>query len=311
MLHSKGGGIRNHLKIISYDELLREYNKKLVYIVIASPRYEQEILENLSKDFDSKSIFSFECELYYSYIHNISQYREWMREKEKDFDKLYEKLEDNLSKKTLENVLKGRISGDLQYFHEVFVQDQYFPKDIIKLGSEEVFCDVGAFNGDTTKGFLEVTKGNYEKIYCFEPDKKACIDLQNSVKNEKHIEIIQKGAWDIKDSLYIVEDSEHGTSKVADTGNYAIDLAPIDECIQEGKRITYIKMDIEGAEVRALQGAKRIICENAPKLAICLYHKNEDFLEIPKLLLSFVPDYKLYLRHHNVSGTETVLYAVK
>lgn len=311
MPHNKGGGVRNNLKIIGYDELLREYKKKPIYIIIASPRYEQEILENLSKDFDSKDIFSFECELYYSYIHDISQFREWLREKQQDFDKLYEKLGDSLSRKTLENVLKGRISGNLQYFQEVFVQDQYFPKDIIKLGSEEVFCDVGAFNGDTTKGFLEVTKGNYGKIYCFEPDKKACMDLQISVKDKNHIEIIEKGAWDIKDRLYIVEDSEHGTSKVADVGSYAIDLAPMDECIQEGERITYIKMDIEGAEVRALQGAKRIICENEPKLAICVYHKNEDFLDIPRLVLSFVPDYKLYFRHHNVSGTETVLYAVK
>ena len=267
-------------------------------------------MENLSKDFDSKDIFSFECELYYSYIHNISQFREWLREKEKELYKLYKKLEDNLSKKTLENVLKGRISGNLQFFQEVFVQEQYFPKDIIKLGSEEVFCDVGAFNGDTTKEFLEVTKGNYGKIYCFEPDKKACMDLINSIKSKNHIEIIQKGAWDVRDSLYMEEDSKHGTSKVADVGNYIIDLAPIDECIQEGEKITYIKMDIEGAEVRALQGARRIICENKPKLAICVYHKNEDFLDIPKMILSFVPEYKLYLRHHNVSGTETVLYAV-
>ncbi len=70
-------------------------------------------------------------------------------------------------------------------------------------------------------------------------------------------------------------------------------------------------MDIEGAELNALKGCEKIIKRYQPKLAICIYHRNEDFIEIPKYILSIVPEYKLYMRHHNISGTETVLYAIK
>ena len=85
----------------------------------------------------------------------------------------------------------------------------------------------------------------------------------------------------------------------------------LDNCIPPETKITHIKMDIEGAELNALKGAKNIIQRDTPILAICVYHKIQDFVEIPNYILSLVPDYKLYLRHHNISGTETVLYAIK
>lgn len=69
-------------------------------------------------------------------------------------------------------------------------------------------------------------------------------------------------------------------------------------------------MDIEGAELQGLKGAKNIIVKNRPKLAICIYHKPEDILEIPLYLQSIVPDYKFYIRYYSNHDIETVLYAV-
>ena len=76
------------------------------------------------------------------------------------------------------------------------------------------------------------------------------------------------------------------------------------------RKVTFLKMDIEGSELAALRGAERIIREQRPKLAICVYHKPEDMWEIPGFILNCHPDYKLYLRHYSISYTETVLYAV-
>ena len=82
----------------------------------------------------------------------------------------------------------------------------------------------------------------------------------------------------------------------------------MDEEVKEP--VSYMKMDIEGSELRALHGAERQIRENHPKLAVCVYHKNEDILDIWNYLRELVPEYRFYLRHHTVVGTETVLYAV-
>ena len=75
--------------------------------------------------------------------------------------------------------------------------------------------------------------------------------------------------------------------------------------------MTFIKMDIEGSELEALKGASTTISANKPKLAICVYHKIEDFWEIPIYINKLAPEYKFYVGHHTVSLTcpETVLYA--
>ena len=82
----------------------------------------------------------------------------------------------------------------------------------------------------------------------------------------------------------------------------------MDDLIKE--RVTFIKMDIEGAELEALKGARNIITKYRPKLAICLYHKPEDIITIPKYIKSLLPEYKLYVRHYSNNTGEFVLYAV-
>ena len=83
-----------------------------------------------------------------------------------------------------------------------------------------------------------------------------------------------------------------------------------DFCNENNVYPDFIKMDIEGAELAALEGAQNCIREQHPKLIICVYHKPEDIIEIPAYILSLCPDYKLYLRHYSLGHTETVLYAV-
>jgi len=73
--------------------------------------------------------------------------------------------------------------------------------------------------------------------------------------------------------------------------------------------VTFIKMDIEGAEVEAVSGAADIIRSQKPKLAICVYHSKEHIIKIPFLLKKLVPEYKIYLRHHSPSLLDTVCYA--
>lgn len=69
-------------------------------------------------------------------------------------------------------------------------------------------------------------------------------------------------------------------------------------------------MDVEGAELNALKGAKKVIETNRPKLAISIYHSNEELLAIPEYLHSTLVDYSFYVRHHSLNWQDTVLYAI-
>ena len=102
-------------------------------------------------------------------------------------------------------------------------------------------------------------------------------------------------------------ESEAG-SCVAETGMSIIQGIALDEIVKD-ENITFIKMDIEGSELKALEGARNTIIRNKPKLAICIYHKPEDIIEVPFYLLSLVPEYKFYIRHYSSCLWETVLYA--
>lgn len=82
----------------------------------------------------------------------------------------------------------------------------------------------------------------------------------------------------------------------------------LDDFLQE--KVTFIKMDIEGAEMDALKGAEQTIRKYKPKLAISIYHEENDFWEIPLLIKSFVPEYQFYVRHHSDNCSETILYAI-
>lgn len=73
--------------------------------------------------------------------------------------------------------------------------------------------------------------------------------------------------------------------------------------------VDFIKMDVEGFESRILTGAKETLKEQSPKLAVCVYHRGNDLITLPAIILSANPNYKLYLRHCSPTWAETVLYA--
>ena len=97
-------------------------------------------------------------------------------------------------------------------------------------------------------------------------------------------------------------------SCVDEYGADEIKVVTIDGIVKE--KVTFIKMDIEGSELKALHGAEQKIKKYKPKLAICIYHKVEDIIDIPSYIHSLVPEYKFYIRHYSFGQAETVLYAI-
>lgn len=108
------------------------------------------------------------------------------------------------------------------------------------------------------------------------------------------------GSNELRDGISIM--------KANDGEPYIANTVKLDDMFR-GKRVTFIKMDIEGAEIPALYGAQEIIGREHPKLVICVYHKTSDLWEIPLLTKKFRAEYRLRLRHHaRVNCWGTVLY---
>jgi len=199
------------------------------------------------------------------------------------------------------------------YSFNITDPNQYFNPDFMIYENDEVFIDDGCFDLGSALRFKGHCK-SVKKIYAFEPSP-AC--FENCVKNrEKYklneVQILPYATWSKRTTLNFNAAEHSGSSVTADrTGPGAkVTAVPIDEVIDPTDKVTFIKMDIEGSELESLKGAEKVIRKDKPKLAVCMYHKPEDMVELPLIIKDFVPEYKLFIRHHSVYEGETVLYAV-
>ena len=219
----------------------------------------------------------------------------------------YEEIRDELIQKGVskDKIIDGAILFDMSE------GKQYFDlPELPHSKTQEVFADVGCYDGLSSVFFNEWCEGNGFS-YCFEPDRTNIDRIHRILKNKSvsTYELIDKGVWSKGGTLSFVS-TGNSVSHVSeeDTGTDSIKVTALDDCLYD-KGVTFIKMDIEGAEYEALKGAEKIIREQKPKLAICVYHKPEDIWELPELILGFNESYKFYLRHYSYQDNETVLYA--
>ena len=206
---------------------------------------------------------------------------------------------------------EGFKSEQLFLFGEIISEIEeriYFDLPELPHLQHEIFIDGGGYDGMSTVNFCKWAAGSWE-VKIFEPEKKLQEKCQSNVVNIDHVEIIPNGLWNKKEILPFVY--EGSASRIVDNANGSgkISVISLDEYLQN-KPVTFIKMDIEGSELNAIKGAEKTICKYKPKLAISIYHKPEDLIELPKLLLSFNNNYKFWLRHYSLSWFDTVLYAV-
>ncbi|MDR2590941.1 MAG: FkbM family methyltransferase, partial [Oscillospiraceae bacterium] len=200
-------------------------------------------------------------------------------------------------------------------YSEWAYNDLYFPSDIpLQFSNNEVFVDAGCYDFNTSLDFIHNMNSEYKKIIAFEPNPGQYNICLENAKNIKNVMIYECGLWNKSTTLNFssskdIPSSSHVIYNNRKT-NIEIKAVKLDD-ILNGDEATYIKMDIEGAELNALKGAEQTIKKYRPKLAISIYHKLEDIWEIPEYLLKLNRNYKLYIRHHYIIGyVETVLYAI-
>lgn len=192
-----------------------------------------------------------------------------------------------------------------------FVYEQYAYNDLIAAKKGDVVIDCGGAIGDTAIYFaskgaskvlvVEFIKSNIELI-------KKQISLNKQYT--KIIDIIDKPLWD-KSNLKLSYMDKGNSSRVSFNDKYPnkIQSVSIDDLAAD-INVDFIKMDIEGAELPALKGAEKTIKKHKPKLAICVYHKADDLVKIPKYIKSLNKGYEFYFDYYTDIGWEAVLYAI-
>ncbi len=228
-----------------------------------------------------------------------------------EMEQVYRCLADQMSKDTFEAVIRYRMNRNPEYLAKIALprKTQYFPETLGGkrfLEDHEIFADAGAFIGDTVESFYTAVQGRYHSIYAFEPEKANYQKLLENAAQYSDVSCQRIAVGDTKGTVCFSADDS--SSRAADKG----ELIPVDtlDHLLDGVPVTYLKMDVEGMECAALQGAKKLIQTYRPKLAICTYHSDADMVQVPKLILELCPSYKLYFRHYTHALVETVCYAI-
>ena len=222
--------------------------------------------------------------------------------------KLFDALSNIESQKVLDAIIGYRITLDPENLRGLIDWDLYGLSNVIRLNEEEVYVDGGSFDGDSIKIFMERVSGLYKRIYAFEPDPKTYKKLCENLLEYENIVTVNKGLHSCENQLRFNNDGSRGAI-IADAGNIVINTCAIDHVVTD-QVATFIKMNIEGTELEALDGARETITKSKPKLAISLYHRPSDLWAIPKKISNLGLGYEMHLSQHDGGIIESVLYAI-
>lgn len=293
-----------------FEEIIKTYKVVNVFIALQHNSIAEKIRFDLIKYPNIANVYVYDtgcthfgfCDLDRAFVEQYHEELTW----------LFNELSDELSKQTLLAYLATRISGKTIYLKDVFNPEHLFPSDIINLNDQEVFVDCGSFDGQSILDFEEAMKRKHlallNTIFAIEPDEINASKILIRCRHIPNVKIIKCGIWDEKTRLSF-SSAQGATSRISLGSGDTIEVDTLDNILHDVKP-TYIKMDIEGAEKRALVGAQMIISAHKPNLGICVYHRASDLVEIPRLIKQYHRNYRLFLRAHSLGAHDLLLYAV-
>jgi hypothetical protein len=282
------------IETIHIDSLEEKIRGKNIYALVCTDAYIKNFEDKSTIDVGLRSAGCGEILLFPCYHSDQGFWSMYYKTQKDNLVSLYDELGDEKSKLVLYEFVRSVIY-DKPYLGEITLtgNEKYFAPDLYDWSDDECVVDCGANNGDSIVAIIEA-KGSFGKIYAIEAD----WDLLQEAKELAAI-LPEK----------IAKKIEFYHAVLGSDGKGSLDV------MLKGLKVTMIKMDIEGAELKTLEGARKIIAEQMPVLAICVYHKKEDLVEIPAFIKNVASDYQLYLRKYpgpssSDSMCEVLLYAI-
>lgn len=242
---------------------------------------------------------------------------DFMLERFDEFLALERHWQDDFSRQTYYYALASFISMNYQYFalHCGDFRERYFPADIdLRLGPDTVYADCGSNDGSEIFIFADRVGHAFKAVHAFEPDRQNFRKLSDNMQRY----VVERGPAPIychemgvfNRNAFLQATGYDGGVSISDQvaeSDSGLHVCKLDSQLDE---LTHLRLEIEGAELQALQGARQLLRAHRPTLCVSAYHLADDF---PKLL-GFIEEadlgYKLALRHQSLEPGVLCIYAV-
>lgn len=292
----------------AYSDVIAEYGDNII-VLLAFGTTLPEVTEFIEKLNERHELIIPDVPLYGGDLFDMKYF---IAHKE-EIGSVSELFSDNKSKKIFTDTINFRLTGKYEYLAET----EGMKKTLSELFAGKKISSVidgGAFKGDSTEIFVDALAP--DKVIAIEADPKTYLKLKDYAERENRAEIIPVNAalWS---SDGILEYTSSGSRGSGESGrnrrakNTSVNSASIDSLIGECS-VDLIKLDIEGAESEALDGASELLRRCHPNLAVSLYHRTDDILALTQRVHKALPQHRLYLRRIPcIPMWDLTLYAVK
>lgn len=274
-------------KLTDYEDIKSRFSDFIVLVCFGSNR--SEVFEEIKRISAEQELYFPDVPVFGGGVFNL----QYALENKERLEKVYSLLADEKSKKTFENTVLYKLSGKCEYLYEIEEDPNEPFENFLKLNDNEVYLDLGAYNGDTVLDFKSRVNG-FDKIIAVEPSPRSFKKLCENTKDTENIIYYNKYISDHTGTIEISSGKGRGTSSVKKGITVECDTA---DNLTSNLKVTFLKADVEGEEIKMISGASRIIAEDCPKMQIACYHKNDDLWTIPEAVLSINDDYDVYMRH--------------
>ncbi len=229
-----------------------------------------------------------------------------------ELERAYSLLIDDTSRALYRDMILYRLTGKMEYLSrtEGWAESLSLLIDTEKI---ETALDGGAFTGDSAAMMRSIFP-HLKEIIAVEADARTVkklttyAEMTNGVVRPFHAAL-----WDKEDTLTYSASASRGagadgTNRRAKTVTVTADT--IDRLAAD-LPLHLIKLDVEGAEERALSGADTVIRRDKPALLVSLYHRTEDLFTLPLAIADRYEGYSFSLRRIPcVPAWDLMLYAV-
>lgn len=273
--------------VCSYGELKEQYKEMIVLLAFGTQR--PEVLKNIKR-------IAAEQELYVPDVPVVGDVlftEQFVRENKASLARVYNLLADDCSKSVFENIILGKLTGELSYLLKAETNPEE-SWNLLNLKDGERYLDLGAYTGDTVLEFIGRAP-RYDRIIAVEPDFKNYRKSMANLKDYANIEVINGCIDEREGERRFLMDGGRKSAALS-KGGISVPAMTVDGILQ-GDKITYIKMDVEGMERAAILGARKTIAACKPKMLISAYHRSEDLFDLPLLIELIASGAKIYLRH--------------